>query len=196
MPISMGLLFTLMVLGLNASVPSAMYAGLVGHGVPAAAATQLSHVPPLGYLFAAFLGYNPIAMLLGPKILASLPARQAAVLTSRHFFPSLIGPAFKNALVPILIFAAVMSLIAAVASALRGSRFVHEEAGSTIQHGRRRTRPAIGDGPVPVGAVGGAAQAGAGAPSNGESALVAPEALRATLEEPPAPRRRSAAAPR
>jgi MFS family permease len=137
MPLSMGLLFTLMVLGLNASVPSAMYAGLVSHGVPAAAATQLSHVPPLGYLFSAFLGYNPIAMLLGPQLLGSLPAHQAAVLTSRQFFPQLIGPAFKQALVPILLFAAVMSLIAALASALRGSRFVHEEAGSTLQRAAR-----------------------------------------------------------
>ena len=80
MPISMGLLFTLMVLGLNASVPGVMYAGLVTHGVPAATATQLSHVPPLGYLFAAFLGYNPIAMLLGPQVLAGLtgpPGRRA-----------------------------------------------------------------------------------------------------------------------
>ena len=72
-------------------------------------------------------------MLLGPRILGSLPAHQAALLTSRHFFPQLIGPAFKDALVPILVFAAVMSLVAAVASALRGSRFVHEEAGSTLQ---------------------------------------------------------------
>jgi MFS family permease len=135
MPLSMGLFFTLMVLGLNSSVPPAMYVGLHSHGVPAAVAAQLSHLPPLGYLFAAFLGYNPLATLLGPKVLGSLPAHQAAVLTSRYFFPQLIGTPFKNALALILVFAAGMSLIAAVASALRGSRFVHAEAGSTIRHG-------------------------------------------------------------
>ncbi len=135
MPLSMGLFFTILVLGLNGSVPPAMYAGLVQHGVPAATAVQLAHEPPLSYLFAAFLGYNPLAMLLGPHILGSLPAHQAAVITSRHFFPQLIGPAFKSALGAILIFAAVMSFIAAVASLLRGSRFVHEEAGSTIDGG-------------------------------------------------------------
>ena len=96
MPISMGLLFTLMVLGLNGSVPGVMYTGLVTHGVSAATATQLAHVPPLGYLFAAFLGYNPIAMLLGPKVLAGLTAHQAAVLTSRQFFPSADRPRLQG----------------------------------------------------------------------------------------------------
>jgi MFS family permease len=180
MPISMGLLFTIMVLGLNASVPSAMYAGLAGHGVPLATATQLSHVPPLGYLFAAFLGYNPIAMLLGSKVLAGLPAHQAALLTSRQFFPQLIGPAFKSALVPILLFAAVMSLIAAVASALRGSRFVHEEAGSTLQRAARaRARAAT------RAVSGGGVAHAAAATGNGGSAEPARRVSRAEEVNPP-----------
>lgn len=135
MPLSMGLFFTLMVFGLNAQVPSTMAHGLVAHGVPAATALGLSHLPPLGYLFAALLGYNPLAKLLGPVVLSHLPAHQAAVITSRSFFPQLISGPFKHGLVLILSFAALMSLIAAVASAMRGSRFVHEEAGSTIHHG-------------------------------------------------------------
>ncbi len=134
MPLSMGLFFTLMVFGLNAKVPSSMYTGLVTHGIPAQTAANLSHLPPLGYLFAAFLGYNPLGSLLGPKILAQLPPAQAADLTGRSFFPQLIGAPFKHGLVLVLTFAAVMSLIAAIASAMRGKRFVHEEAGSTIGH--------------------------------------------------------------
>jgi MFS family permease len=168
MPLSMGLFFTLMVLGLNASVPPAMYAGLTSHGVSATVATQLSHVPPLGYLFAAFLGYNPLATLLGPKVLGSLSVHQAAALTSRSFFPQLIGAPFKDALAPILVFAAVMSLIAAVASGLRGSRFVHEEAGSTI-HRRAHGSPSGGGGTVPKEA---------SAAGNGASAGVPPELSR------------------
>jgi MFS family permease len=134
MPLSMGLFFTLMVLGLNAKVPAAMFSGLTAHGVPAAAAAQASHLPPLGYLFASLLGYNPLGQLLGP-VLSHLPASQAAVLTSRSFFPQLIGAPFKHGLVLVLSFAVVMSLIAALASALRGTKFVHAEAGSTIDHG-------------------------------------------------------------
>jgi EmrB/QacA subfamily drug resistance transporter len=139
MPLSMGLFFTLMVIGLNDKVPAAMQAGLRAHGVSAATAAQVSHLPPLGYLFASLLGYNPLGKLLGPSVLAHLPARQAAVLTSRSFFPSLIGAPFKHGLILILSFAIVMSLMAALASALRGKKFVHAEAGSTI---KGRARPA------------------------------------------------------
>ncbi len=134
MPLSMGLFFTLMVVGLNAEVPQTMSRALVAHGVPAASASALAHVPPLGYLFASFLGYNPLKSLLGPHVLAQLPAHDVATITSRAFFPQIIGGPFKHGLVLILTFAAVMSLVAALASALRGQRFVHEEAGSTLDH--------------------------------------------------------------
>ena len=107
MPLSMGLFFTLLVLGLNAEVPSAMYHGLLAHGVPAAKATQLAHLPPLGYIFAAFLGYNPLKSLLGPAVLGHLTHTQVAALTSRSFFPHLIGPSFKHGLVMILTVAVV-----------------------------------------------------------------------------------------
>jgi len=137
LPLSMGLFFTLMVVGLNAKVPAAMSAALIAHGVPSATALQLSHLPPLGYLFASFLGYNPLAQLLGPHVLAQLPAHQVHLITGRAFFPQLIGGPFKHGLVLVLSFAVVMSLVAALASALRGSKFVHEEAGSTIDHGPR-----------------------------------------------------------
>jgi hypothetical protein len=33
----------------------------------------------VGYLFAAFLGYNPLQTLLGPKVLAALPAADVAI---------------------------------------------------------------------------------------------------------------------
>jgi MFS family permease len=136
MPLSMGLFFTLLVLGLNSKVPHAMVNGLLAHGVPAAAAAQLAHVPPLGYLFAAFLGINPLKSLLGPKVLAHLAPQQAALITGRSFFPHLIGAPFKNALLYILIFAAVMSVIAAIASALRGKQFIHEDEESRAQKAR------------------------------------------------------------
>ncbi len=133
MPLSMGLFFTLLVAGLNAKVPSALLHGLVKSGIPAAKAAALSHVPPLGYVFAAFLGYNPLKTLLGPSVLSHLSASQAATLTSRSFFPTLIGPAFVGSLSIILGFAVVMSLIAAVASAFRGGKFVHVDEESKAQ---------------------------------------------------------------
>jgi MFS family permease len=136
MPLSMGLFFTLLVFGLNAKVPTAMFQGLVAHGIPAAKATQLAHLPPLGYIFAAFLGYNPLKMLLGPKVLSHLTRAKAANLTGRSFFPHLIGPSFKHGLMVILVFAVGMSVIAAVASALRGEKFIHEDEESKAQKAR------------------------------------------------------------
>jgi MFS family permease len=133
MPLSMGLFFTLLVLGLNSKVPSAMRQGLLAHGVPAAAATKLSHLPPLGYMFAAFLGINPLKSLLGPKALSHLTPGQAATITGRSFFPHLIGTPFKDALLLILAFAVAMSVIAAIASALRGEKFIHVDEESIAQ---------------------------------------------------------------
>ena len=133
MPLSMGLFFTLLVAGLNAKVPPAMLSGLVHNGIPASTAAALSHVPPLGYVFAAFLGYNPLKTLLGPTVLSHLSAAQAAHLTSRAFFPQLIGPAFVGSLGIILTVAVVMSVVAAIASAFRGAKYVHVDEESQAQ---------------------------------------------------------------
>ncbi len=129
MPLSIGLFFTLMILGLNSTVPPALYAGLTANGVPAQLAQHLAGLPPISYLFASFLGYNPLQTLLGP-VLSQLSPADAARLTGQSFFPSLISAPFQHALVLVLSFSVAASLIAAAASALRGGRFVHDEVTS------------------------------------------------------------------
>lgn len=126
MPISIGLFFTLMILGLNSTVPAAMFSGLTANGVPPAIAQHLAGLPPISYLFASFLGYNPLQTLLGP-ILHQLPPADAARLTGQTFFPSLISGPFQHGLVLVLSFSIVASLVAAAASALRGGHFVYQE---------------------------------------------------------------------
>ena len=121
-PISMAVIFSLMVLGLNASMPSALFAGLVQNGIPPQVAQQVSSAPPVGYLFAAFLGYNPLGTVIPANVLSSLPAAQAATITSRAFFPKLIDTAFHKGLVEVLIFSIVMCLIGAAASWVRGGK--------------------------------------------------------------------------
>jgi len=134
MPLSIGIFFSLMVVGLTASVPKAMFGGLTAHQVPVQVATGLSHLPPTGYLFAAFLGYNPLQQLLGAKLLGALPHLDALRLVGKEFFPSLISQPFRHGLIYVLAFAAVMCLIAAMASWLRGGKFVHEEAHGHAGH--------------------------------------------------------------
>jgi MFS family permease len=132
-PLSIGLFFSLMVAGLEASAPGALLAGLVGQGVPSTTARALASLPPLGYLFAAFLGYNPLGTLLGPEVLRALTEMEAVNLTGRTFFPLLISEPFKHGLMVVFAFAALMCLVAAVASALRGGRYVHEEAAAQVR---------------------------------------------------------------
>jgi MFS family permease len=127
MPLSTGVFFSLMIVGLNATVPKALFNGLTQNGVSASAATGLSKMPPVGYLFAALLGYNPLGTLLGPKVLNSLPAASAARITSRSYFPQLISHGFHHGLVIVFTFSVVVCLVAAAASWVRGRKFVYAE---------------------------------------------------------------------
>src|ERR1043165_9659224 len=97
--LSIGVFFTLMIVGLASALPPTMQHGLVTHGVPSADAARIPHLPPVATLFASFLGYNPMATLLGPHVLHGLPAGQSSVLTGRRFFPRLIASPFPTALV-------------------------------------------------------------------------------------------------
>jgi MFS family permease len=124
--LSMGLFFTIVTLGLAARLPAHLYKGLVAAGVSPVAAHTVASEPPIGSLFSAFLGYNPIQQLLGPTgALQHLPPRQVAYITGRSFFPQLIEEPFASGLHLAFTFAAVATLIAIIASALRGKRYVH-----------------------------------------------------------------------
>src|SRR5437870_2398790 len=126
-PLWAGIYILPMTVGFHSTVPAALFSGLTANGVPAALAHQLAALPPISYLFASFLGYNPLATLLGP-VLGQLPPADVANLTGRTFFPSLISGPFQHGLVLVLGFSIAASLVAAVASALRGGRYIHEEA--------------------------------------------------------------------
>jgi MFS family permease len=128
--LSIGVFFTLMIVGLSSGLPNALHNGLVAHNVPAADAARISHLPPVATLFASFLGYNPVRTLLGPHVLHSLPAADVHALTGRSFFPRLISSPFHSALVYAFVFAIVACLVAAFASVLRGGKYVHDEATS------------------------------------------------------------------
>ena len=126
--LSIGVFFSLMIAGLAGSLPSTLSAGLTGQGVPAGVASRVAHLPPVSTLFAAFLGNNPIGHLLQPTgVLGSLPAHSVAVLTGNRFFPELISGPFHHGLVIVFAAAACMALIAALASLLRGRRYLDEE---------------------------------------------------------------------
>jgi hypothetical protein len=118
--LSIGIFFSLMVTGLASSLPHTMFTGLTAQGVPATSAATVSHLPPIGVLFAAFLGYNPMQQLLGP-VLAHINPAHAAFVAGREFFPNLITAPFHNGIGIAFGFAIAACVIGAVASALTGS---------------------------------------------------------------------------
>jgi hypothetical protein len=125
--LSIGIFFTLMIIGLSSTLPSTLYHGLVAHGVPAAAAHRAAGLPPVSTLFAAFLGFSPLSHLLGPGVLAHLSPAQRGVLTGRRFFPSLISGPFRNGLHAAFDFSIIACLVASGASWLRGGKYVYRE---------------------------------------------------------------------
>ncbi len=129
--LSIGIFFSLMIIGLSTTLPGQLFSGLSKAGLPAAQAQAIAHLPAVASLFGAFLGFNPVKVLLGHS-LSRLPAHSAALLTSKSYFPSLISGAFKHGIGIAFTVAAILCVAAGVASALRGRHFVHHEAGEIV----------------------------------------------------------------
>jgi MFS family permease len=169
--LSMGLFFTIVTLGLASRLPSHLYRGLTAAGVPSGAAKLVSNEPPIGSLFSAFLGYNPIKELLGPTgALAKMSPKQAAYVTGRSFFPHLMEEPFAGGLHLAFTFAAIATAVALIASAVRGKRYVHqaEPALEGLAEGAAESAGVLGlDEAAGVADLDGAAAAGLG--SNGST---------------------------
>ncbi|WP_249011563.1 MFS transporter [Conexibacter sp. DBS9H8] len=157
--LSVGVFFSLMIVGLSTSLPHTLSAGLAAHGVKAARAAQIGRTPAVSVLFAAFLGYNPIQHLVGAHVLGALSLHNRAVLTGRAFFPALISGPFRTGLQTAFGFAIVACLVAAAASLMRGGRYVDADGAAARTHATDRTgapEPTAGGAGVaePVGATG------------------------------------------
>ncbi len=157
--LSIGIFFSLMIIGLASTLPTTLTNGLTAHGVPHALALKVGQAPPVSSLFAAFLGYNPVHQLLAPTgVLAHLPAAQVSVLTGKQFFPRLLAGPFHHGLVIVFSTAIVFLVIAAGASLLRGGRYVHDEQAAPATTGAGQASAAPGN-----------AAAGNGQPAAGDS---------------------------
>jgi MFS family permease len=126
--LSITLIFTLVVIGLAQSLPSTLLNGLTQVGIPAAAAQAVANVPPTAALFAAFLGYNPMSTLLPPAVVQAVPAATQALILGKAFFPQLISEPFQQGLRIAFDLSAGLSVLAALASLLRGKRVIYGQA--------------------------------------------------------------------
>jgi MFS family permease len=144
MSLSIGVFFSLMIAGLANTLPRTLTTGLTAQGVPLATATKIAHLPPVSVVFSALLGYNPIQNLLGPTgVLSRLPAANAATLTGKQFFPTLISGPFHHGLMIVFTAAALMSVIGAAVSMLRGKPARLDEADGAGPVGRAPDREQV-----------------------------------------------------
>jgi len=125
--LSIGIFFTLMIIGLSSTLPSSVLHGLTSVGVPLVDARRVAALPPVSTLFASFLGYNPLVHLLSPHVLANLPAHTQHALARRQFFPSIISRPFRSGLHAACDSAVLACLLAAGCSWLRGGKYVYVE---------------------------------------------------------------------
>lgn len=138
---SIGIFFSLMIIGLSRALPHALYTGLTAQGVSTADAHRVASLPPVTTLFASFLGYNPMVHLLGAHTLSTLSSSARATVIGRHFFPRIIQKAFVSGLHPALDFAAFVSALAVITSWMRGSRTASSSATTTPSQVESPARP-------------------------------------------------------
>jgi MFS family permease len=123
--LSIGVFFSLMIAGLASNLPHTLTSGLQHQGVVPGAAHHIGSLPPVSSLFAAVLGVNPVQHLLAPMhALAPLSEASRRILTGREFFPELISGPFHQGLVVVFAVSAALSVLAGLASLLRGGRAV------------------------------------------------------------------------
>jgi MFS family permease len=129
--LSIGIFFSLLIVGVASALPRTLGSGLRAQGVPAGTAAHIASLPPVSTLFASFLGYNPLRGLLAQSgELTRLPARNVAALTDKQFFAHLISGPFHQGLVVVFSAAIVMSVTGALVSLSRGKQFYYDTPGS------------------------------------------------------------------
>ncbi len=126
---SMGIFFTIVLIGLSSRLGPSFATSLQAAGAPILIPV-FNKIPATSALFSAFLGYNPMQVILSflPSTFSSLLSPSALVtLESKHWFPLALAPAFMSSLDTSFYIGAALFVAAAVLSAFRGKRYVHGE---------------------------------------------------------------------
>lgn len=123
---SIAIFFVIIIGALHGTLPAALTSALGSAGVDSAVTSRIAGIPPTGALFAAFLGENPIASLLGPQGASIIPTQVYATITSNTWFPKVLAPSFMSALQLAFAISGVLAAVAAVASLLRGRIYIYD----------------------------------------------------------------------
>ena len=125
---SMAIFFTIIIVGITQRFPEAMTTSLSSIGA-VYLAPALSNIPPTAALFSAFLGYNPVDSILAAlpaPLVAHIPQTTLNTLTGITWFPQTLQNAFVPSLRTSFYIGALLSVLAAILSALRGGKYIHE----------------------------------------------------------------------
>ncbi len=126
--VSLAIFFTVIITGLSSSLPAALSNAMASAGVPQLA-NSFTSISPTSALFSAFLGYNPMQSILAlpqlSSVVTQIPQLTLTFLEGQTFFPNAIAPAFLSALDVSFYIGAALSIAAAVASLLRGKRYMY-----------------------------------------------------------------------
>jgi hypothetical protein len=128
MQLSMAVFFTIVLVGLSNGLSGSVYAALNSAGVPEPYLSQFTHLVasnPTGALFGAFLGQNPMQAFI-TYLPLNLQQQLGPTLLARSFFPNAVAPAFLQGIDLAFAISAVLTALAAVASLMRGERYIHE----------------------------------------------------------------------
>jgi hypothetical protein len=132
---SIAAFFAVVVFSLSHSLPDAFASSLTSAGAP-----QLIHyfasLSPTESLFSAFLGYNPVSSIIAqlPKgVSASLSNQVVSTLTGLHWFPTTIANSFMSSLHIAFYVSAGLAVVAAIASLLRGKRYIHGQPETKLE---------------------------------------------------------------
>jgi EmrB/QacA subfamily drug resistance transporter len=142
--VSMAIFFTIVIIGITSAFPTAMGRSLADLGA-VELAPALSSIPPTGALFAAFLGYNPVTSILASlpaSIASTIPAETVKALESSTWFPSTLAEAFMPSLRLSFFIGAVLSVIAAILSGMRGERYIH---GMQVETEKKQEAPLMAE---------------------------------------------------
>jgi len=138
---SMAMFFTILIVSITQEFPAALSQALTSAGA-AQLIPVMASIPPTGAMFAAFLGFNPVQAILvtlPPATLSAIPPATVATLTGTTWFPTTLARAFLPALRFSFYLGAGLAAVAAILSASRGPRYVHEGSEGAVVAGQEDT---------------------------------------------------------
>jgi MFS family permease len=134
--VSMTVFFAVIIVSLSNSLPAAFSSALSQAGVSSQLLQYFTSLSPTQVLFSAFLGYNPIGSIISAmpaNLQALLTPQTIATLTSLTWFPMAIATSFMSALADVFYVSAGLCLVAALASLMRGKKYLFEDEKSGEQ---------------------------------------------------------------